>query len=171
MRLQIDALHQIAPVVDALRERHVEHRTRRSAQLEAGEFGVAHDADDAERVGHIGQVETEVVAERLLVALEEALHERFIHDRDVFRGLVVRRREGAPANDRHAEVLQVIGAHAIPGCASALAHLERGMSFDHHELAPVVGERIVERESGALHAGQRVEPRLDRAVEGLKRGL
>ena len=63
----------VVRVVDGLRQRHVEHRTRRPVEREPGELRVAHDADDAEGVGVLRQVEAEVLIERILVALEEAL--------------------------------------------------------------------------------------------------
>ena len=59
----------------------------------------------------------------IFVALEETLHERFVHDRDRSGGLVVRRRKRAASQDRHAEVLQVTGADAVPRRATLLAHL------------------------------------------------
>ena len=94
---ELEALHQRVRVVDVLRERHVEHRPRRLIELESGELGVAHDADDAERADVLRQVEAEVLTERILVALEEALHERLVDDRDVLRRLVVGGRECAAA--------------------------------------------------------------------------
>ena len=92
MRLQLDSLHQIVFVVDILRERHVEHRTRRPVQGEARELGVAHDANDAECAGVLRHVEAEVLIQRIFAALEEALHEGFVHDRHRRRGFVVRPR-------------------------------------------------------------------------------
>ena len=108
VRLQLDALHQLVRVVDVLRERHVEHRPRRPVQPQAGELRVAHDADDAERADVLRQVEAEVLIERILVALEEALHERLVDDRDRRGRLVVGGRERAAAHHRDAEVLQVV---------------------------------------------------------------
>ena len=40
---------------------------------EAGELRVAHHAHDAEGAGILGQVQAEVLVERIFVALEEAL--------------------------------------------------------------------------------------------------
>ena len=62
----------------------------------------------------LGQVEAEVLIERILVALEEALDERFVDDGDGLAGLVVGGGEVTPAHERHAEVLQVVRADAIP---------------------------------------------------------
>ena len=70
---QLDARHQLVRVVDVLRERHVEHRPRRPAEPEAGKLRVAHDADDAEGADVLRHVEAEVLADRILVALEEPL--------------------------------------------------------------------------------------------------
>ena len=39
------------------------------------------------------------------------------------------------------------------------------MPSDEHELAPVVGERVVEREICAPHARQAIEPLLEIAIE------
>ena len=80
MRLQLDALHQVLRVVHGLGQRHVEHRPRRLIQPPAGELRIAHDPDDAERVRVLGIVEAEVLLERILTGLEEALHERLVHD-------------------------------------------------------------------------------------------
>ena len=106
-----------------------------------------------------------MLIERILVALEEAPDERFVHDRDGLRRLVVGGGEVAAADELHAEVLEVVRADAIPRRAGLLAGLRRRMAGDEHELAPVVGERVVEREPGALHAGQAIEPLLDVAIE------
>jgi hypothetical protein len=87
-----------------------------------------------------------VLADRILVALEEALGERLVDDRDRRRRFVVRLRECAPARHRHAEVLQVVRAHTIPRCAGVLAGLRRRMAGDENQLAPVVRQWVVERE-------------------------
>ena len=92
MRLQLHALHQrILLVIDILRQRNIEHRTRRPAQAEAGELGVPHDAHDAKRAGILRQIQAEVLPQRIFVALEEALHKRFVDDRDRLGGFVVGR--------------------------------------------------------------------------------
>ena len=67
-----------------------------------------------ERADVLRLVEAEVLADRILVALEEALDERLVDDRDRRGRFVVRLRERAPARHRHAEVLQVVRADAIP---------------------------------------------------------
>ena len=71
----------------------------------------------------------------------------------------------APADDRHAEVLQVVRADAVPRRAGLLAGLRRRMPGHEDQLAPVVGERVVERESRLLDAGEAVEPLLELAIE------
>ena len=89
VRRDFDPLQQFVLVVHVLRERNVEHGPRRLVEREAREFRVAYDADDAEGAGVFRLVETEVLIERILVALEEALHERFVHDGDRLGGFVV----------------------------------------------------------------------------------
>ena len=59
------------------------------------------------------------------------------------------------ADQPHAEVLKIVRADAIPRRAGLFARLRRWMAGDQHQLAPVVGQRVVEREPGALHARQR----------------
>ena len=83
VRLGLETLHQRVRVVDGLRERHVEHRPRRPVEREPRELRVAHDADDAVGVDVLRQVEAEVLIDRILVALEEAADERFVHHGDV----------------------------------------------------------------------------------------
>src|SRR5204863_9926879 len=110
-------------VVDLLRERYVEHRPRRQPELEALPPGVADDADDRERADVMRLVKAEVLADRILATLEEALDERFVDDRDRRGRFVVRLRERAPARHLRAEVLQVVRAHPIPRCARVVAGL------------------------------------------------
>jgi hypothetical protein len=74
-----------------LRQRHIEHRTRRSVQAPACKLRVAHHADDAKRADIFGQVQPELLGERIFVALEKALDERLVDDRDRCGGFVVRR--------------------------------------------------------------------------------
>ena len=89
VRSEFEPLHQRVRVVDGLRERDIEHRTRRAVELKARELRVAHDADDAVGADVLRQVEAEVLIERILLRLEKALDERFVDDGDVLRGLVV----------------------------------------------------------------------------------
>ena len=101
-------------VVDRLRERHVEHRPRRLPQREARELHVPHHADDTKGAGVLGQIHAEVLPERILTVLEEALDERLVDDGDGFRRVVVGCGERASAQHRRAEVLQIVRADAIP---------------------------------------------------------
>jgi hypothetical protein len=114
----------------------------------------------------LGLVETEVLADRILVALEEALDERLVDDRDRRGRFVVRLRERASARHGGAEVLQVVRAHANPRRAGVVAGLRRRMTGDHDHLAPVVRQRVVEREVRRLHAGNAVQPVFQSAVHG-----
>ena len=101
----------------------------------------------------------------VLAGLKEALDERLVDNRHRLAGFVVRPGEGAAAHDLHAEVLHIVGAHAVPRRARFLVQLGRRMACNQDQLAPVVSERVVKRESAALDAGQAVEPILDRAVK------
>ena len=114
MRPELQTLHHRVRVVDRLRQRHIEHRSRGPVEREPREFRVAQDADDPERVDVLRQIETEVTIERVLVALEEAADERFVHDGDQLRRAVVGGREVAAANELHSEVLEIVRTHAIP---------------------------------------------------------
>ena len=66
-----------------------------------------------------------MLIERILVALEEAADERFVHDRDVLCRLVVGGGEVTSANELHAQVLKVVRADAIPRRAGLFARLRR----------------------------------------------
>ncbi len=152
VRRGLDALHHLVGVVHRLRERHEEHRPRRAIELERLEPGVADHADDAEGVDVLGQVQPEVLIERILVGLEEVLHECLVHDGHVLGRLVVGGGEVAAAHQLHAELLQVVRAHAVPRRTGLLAGGGQRLAGNQDALAPVVGERVVEREPGALHA-------------------
>ncbi len=80
MRGELDALQQVVLVVHVLRQRHVEHRTRGFVEGEPRELRVADDADDAENGSVFRRVETEVLIDRILGRLEEALDEGFVDD-------------------------------------------------------------------------------------------
>ena len=80
-------------------------------------------------------------------------------------GFVVRRGERPPPQHRHPEVLKVVGAYAVPRRARLLVQLRRGMPGHQNQLAPVVGERVVQGEARSLHAGQAIQPILELAVQ------
>ena len=73
-----------------------------------------------------------------------------------------------PAEYVDAEVLQIIGAHTIPGRARLLIHFGWRMSRHHNHLAPVIGQRIVQGETRPLHSRQAVEAILKLTIERLK---
>src|SRR5262249_60520769 len=98
---------------------------------------------DAEAAGILRHIQAEVLVQRVLVALEETLYEGFIHDGDRRRGLVIGDGEAAPAEELHAEILKIICAHPVPGCATVLLEFGLGMPGYEDQLAPVVGERVV----------------------------
>ena len=54
---------------------------------------------------------------------------------------------------------------AVPRRAGLLARRRRRLAGDEDPFAPVVGERVVERQPGALHAGNAGQPALQVAVE------
>ncbi len=78
MRTQLNHLHQIIAVVNALRQRHIEHRARWLAQLKARELRIAHYADNPVCAGIFGHINTEMLVEGIFIAFEESLHERFV---------------------------------------------------------------------------------------------
>src|SRR5262249_859158 len=100
------------------------------------------------------------------VALEETLDEGFVHDGDQLALLVVGGCEGAAANDRHPEILDVVRADAIPrGARLAASHLGRRMAGDENELAPVVREGVVKGQPRALHSWQTIQPFFESSVQ------
>ena len=154
MRRCFDALHHLVGVVHRLRERHEEHRPHRTIELKSREAGVAHHADDAEGVDVFGEVQPEVLIDGILVRLEEAAHEGFVHHRHVLGRLVVGGGKVAAAHELDAEVLQVVRAHAIPRRSRLLARRRLRLAGNEDALAPIVGQRVVERERRALsHPG------------------
>ena len=111
------------------------------------------------------QVEAEALVERIFAVLEESANERFVHDRHMLGRLVVGLGEMTAARELDPEKLEVVGADAIPRRASLLAGLRRRMPGHQDEFAPVVGERIVERESSAANTREPVEPFLQGSIE------
>ncbi len=107
-----------------------------------------------------------MLIQRVFAALEKALHESFVDDGHGRGGFVVRRRKRAPAQNRHAEILKIVGAHTVPRGARLLVELGRRMASDHDEFAPVVGERVIEGETGALNAGETVDMIFKLAIKG-----
>src|SRR6185436_16468455 len=66
MRTEFQPLHQRVRIVDRLRERHIEHRTRGLVEREPRELRVANDSDDAVRADVLGQIEAEMLIEGIL---------------------------------------------------------------------------------------------------------
>ena len=85
VRLKLQALHHRVRILDRLRQRDEEHRPRRLVEREPRELRITHDADDAERVDVLRQIEAEAPIERILVALEKPPDEGFVHDGDRLR--------------------------------------------------------------------------------------
>ena len=105
---------------------------------------------------------------RIGAVAEEAADERLVDDRDVLRPARVARVQVPAAHQLHAEVLEIGGADAIPRGAGRLAGLRRRLPRDQHALAPVVGERVVEGQPAAAHAGQPLHAILDVAIERIE---
>ena len=158
-------LHHLVGIVHRLHERNEEHRTHRALELKRREPGVAHHAHDAEGIDVLRQVQPEVLVERIFLGLEKALHERLVYHGHVLGGLVVGLGEVAAAYQLDAQVLQVVGANAVPRRACLLARRRRRPAGHEHALAPVVRERVVEREPSALHARDTRETRFHVAIE------
>src|SRR6266576_1594772 len=113
----------------------------------------------------LGHVEAKVLIQGVFVALEKALHESLVDDGHGRGGFIVPCGKLAPTQDRHAKILKIVGAHAVPGRASFLVEFGRRMAGDHDELAPVVGKRVIESQSGTLNARETVELFFKLAVE------
>src|ERR1700674_2098502 len=141
---QLNFLHQFVRVRDILGQGHVEHRTRGPAQAPPRELGIAHDADDTEGSGILGHVEAKVLIQGIFVALQKTLHESLVDNGHGRGGFIVRCGKRAPTQNRHAKILKIVGAHAIPGSACFLVEFGGRMAGDHDQLAPVVGKRVIE---------------------------
>src|SRR5438445_84710 len=94
MGAELKLLHQRILIVDILRQRNIEHWPSGLVEAPASEFRIAHDANDTECASKFGHVQAEVLIERVLVTLEEALHEGLVDERDRRRGFVVRGSKG-----------------------------------------------------------------------------
>jgi hypothetical protein len=71
-------------------------------------------ANNPECAHVFGQIQAEVLAYRVFIALEEALYKRLVHNSHGRGGLVVGRGEGASAQDGNAKVLKIVCAHPVP---------------------------------------------------------
>src|SRR4029450_5639390 len=113
----------------------------------------------------LGEVQSKVPSDRILAWREEATHECLVHDRDVLRQLVVTVSEVAASPQFDAQFLEVARADAIPRRADVCPRCRWGLPGDAHAFAPIAGERVVERETGASHARNASKPRFHVAVE------
>ena len=88
--------------------------------------------------------------------LKKRLHERLVDDRDRRGRFVVGRGESAPAHHRRrrgsAGSARSRDPTTRPRCS---LELRRRMAGDENQLAPVVGQRVVEREARACTPGRR----------------
>ena len=94
MGAEFELLHQRILIVDILGQRNIEHWPSGLVEAPASEFRIAHDANDTECASKFGHVQAEVLIERVLVTLEEALHEGLVDESDRRRGFVVRGSKG-----------------------------------------------------------------------------
>src|SRR5207253_5718286 len=95
-------------------ERDVEQGAREPAQTPPGKLGIAHDADDAKGAGILGDIKAKVLIERVFRALEKTLDESFVDNGHGRGGFVIGSGERAPAQNRHAKILKIVGAYAVP---------------------------------------------------------
>src|SRR5205814_4554494 len=114
VRVQLDHLQQVIGIIHSLGQRDVEHGTRGPAKAPARKLGIAHDADDAEGAGILGDIKAKVLIERVFRALEKTLDESFVDDGHRRGGFIVCRGERAAAQYRHAKILEIVGAYAVP---------------------------------------------------------
>src|SRR5262245_64662399 len=147
MRCPLYPLHRVTSIRHVLCERHVEHGSRRLAQSKTSKLGVPHDADDFKGAGVFGFVQAEMLTERILVTLEEATHERLVHDGHRGRRFVVGFGEFTTPQELHAEVLKIARAHPIPRRAGLRPESRWRMASYHDQLAPVVSQRVVKGQS------------------------
>ena len=160
--------------MDALREGHEEHGARRVAIGQVSVFGVAHHADDLVGAAGLGYVEAEVGADRVFAGLEEIMDEGLVDDGDVLGRKSVLFGDGTAADDWRAEGLGVSDTNVVPGgdyfSDVLTADVGHGLTLADDELAPVVLEWSVLRESGALDAGYVREAILQFAIHGIELG-
>jgi len=154
-----------------LRERNVEHGTGGLVEFEAGELGVADDADDAEIGGVFGHVETEVLLDGIFIGFEETLDESFVDEGDGSGGFIVGVGEVTATDELHAEILEILGADAVPRSAALFIEFCGRMAGHKDEFAPVFGEGIVHGQAGSFDAGNMVEFVLQAAIQGNELGL
>src|SRR5262249_18307660 len=109
-----DFLHQIIAVVNSLSEWDVKHWARRPVQAPACKLRIAYHPNDAECAGILRLIQTKVLIQRVFVALEKALNERFVHDRHGCRSFGVRRRKAPPPQEGYAKIVKVVSAHTVP---------------------------------------------------------
>src|SRR5215469_4705302 len=153
VRAHVPVLHSLHDswsalrIMHRLRKRDIKHRRRWPAKSPARPARVFHDANDAERAGIFRQSHAEVTIERIFAIFKKSLHESFIHNRDIRRGLIISFGEIAASPKWLVKQLQIIRAQAYPRRFRVLVELSRRMALDHDHLAPVVGERVIEREA------------------------
>ena len=107
-------------------------------------------------------------AKRLFARFEESLHEGFVDYGDVLRRRGVLFGDRAPAQDGLAERLQIAGIYMVPGRANLLIHVGHAVSLADHDLAPVVLQWRVLRQSGAVDAGNVRQPVLQLAIHRIQ---
>src|SRR4029453_11802828 len=102
-----------------------------------------------------------MLIERILSRREELANERLVDHGHVLARLVVGVGEMTAAYELHSKLPQVVGGDAIPRRAGLRARRRWRLARDENALAPVVRQRVVERESRRLHAGNAGESRFD----------
>ena len=112
-----------------------------------------------------------MLADGVFARLEEVFDEGFINDGDVLRGGGVVFGDGTAAEDGLAEGFKIAGSDVVPRGAGVLVVVGHGVALADDHLAPVVGERRVLREGGALDAGDVGEAILQLAIHGVELGL
>src|SRR5205085_1479488 len=125
-------------------------------------------ADDAECAHVLRQIEAEVLINGIFIAFEEAFHKSLVHDGHRRRGLIVGCGEVPSPQNWNAEILKIIGAHAVPRGTRLFVHLFCGMAFDQNQLPPVVSEWVVKGKSGTLYSRQTVEAIFDLPIKRLQ---
>src|SRR5262249_15774934 len=100
-----------------------------------------------------------------LVRLEEAPDEGLVHDRHVFGRIGIGRGEVSAPNESNAEILQIVRTDPIPRGDRWISRRPDRMARRKHELAPVGGERVVEREPRTSYAWQPTDSLLHVAIE------
>src|SRR5690348_15867129 len=98
---------------------------------------------------------------------EKALNNALIDDGHGRGAFIVRFRDSAAAKNRLPMGGEILGGDAVPRGAGMLVELRQWMTLHDDQLAPVIGERVIEGEPFVLDTGQYVKAVFDLSIQRL----